>query len=259
VTPRFTDSSAKEDALQIKRLRIGLLLLGILILSLKLTFVSNLLDKWAVNRVQLLVQKREEFKNRWLGIGVIQYPSDLLAYAELINEVRPDLIIETGTNYGGLAVFLASVLQNLDPHSKVVTIDIESERWQATKISSKLPSELLSRIEFLQGNSVSDQILNEVRRLADGRRAMVILDSLHTVEHVSKELNLYSQFVALDSYLIVNDTHLESLGIMGFRTSTGPLTAVQQFLQSDSRFTIDSRYPKSIISCAPSGFLRRVR
>ena len=72
-----------------RRIRIALLTLGILVLFFKLDFVSNRFDKWAANRVQHLVQEREEFKNRWLGVGVIQYPTDLLAYAELVEELGP--------------------------------------------------------------------------------------------------------------------------------------------------------------------------
>jgi cephalosporin hydroxylase len=43
---------------------------------------------------------QEEFKNRWLGVGVIQYPSDLITYAQLLYQIKPEVIVETGTNYG---------------------------------------------------------------------------------------------------------------------------------------------------------------
>ena len=233
--------------------------IAILLLELKTQIFHDALNAWAIRRVQTLVQEREEFKNHWLGVGVIQYPSDLLGYAELINETRPEAIIETGTNYGGLAIFLATLLQNLDPNARVITVDIDSDRWEGTKNARKLPDGLLSKITFLQGDSVSNTILEQVKNLVGGRRAMVILDSLHTSEHVLKELNLYSQFVAPNSFLIVNDTHLEHLRMMGPGEGIGPLTAVHKFLQSNSSFVVDSRYPRSIISCAPSGFLKRVR
>ena len=72
--------------------------------------LQPLLDSFAIRRVQQFVQGREEFKPRWMGVGVIQYPSDLITYAELVYQIRPEVIIETGTNYGGLAVFFATVL-----------------------------------------------------------------------------------------------------------------------------------------------------
>ena len=62
--------------------------------------LQPVVDHFAIRRVQQLVQTREEFKHRWMGVGVIQYPSDLITYAELVYQIRPEVIIETGTNYG---------------------------------------------------------------------------------------------------------------------------------------------------------------
>ena len=84
----------------------------------------------------------------------------------------------------------------------------------------------------------------------------MLLDSLHAKDHVLKELRLYFKFVAEDSYLIVNDTHLEVLGIMG-PDKEGALSAVQEFLKSTNEFVIDSSFPNTILSCSPSGFLKR--
>ncbi len=72
-------------------------------------------------------------------------------------------------------------------------------------------------------------------------------------------IRLYSKFVALDSYIIVNDTHLETLGIMGAGDGNGPLTAVSRFLETTHEFQIDNRLPGTLLSCAPSGFLRRTK
>ena len=50
----------------------------------------------------------------WQGRPIIQYPQDIMAMQELIWQVRPDLIIETGIAHGGSLVFMASQLAQLD-------------------------------------------------------------------------------------------------------------------------------------------------
>src|SRR5262249_14878964 len=90
----------------------------------------------------------------------------------------------------------------------------------------------------------------------EGKRGLVLLDSLHTREHVLKELKLYSSFVSPGSYIIVNDTHLEIMNFMD--AGSGPMQAVRDFLKTTKEFTIDPDLPGTIISCALSGFLKRI-
>ena len=50
----------------------------------------------------------------WLGRPIIQYPQDMVVIQELVWQVRPDLIIETGIAHGGSLVLSASLLALLD-------------------------------------------------------------------------------------------------------------------------------------------------
>ena len=115
---------------------------------------------------------------------------------------------------------------------------------------------MLQRIVFVKGDSVSEPVIRQIREHTEGKKRLVLLDSLHSSEHVLKELNLYSPFVSPGSYIIVNDTHLELMNIMG--AGTGPMRAVNDFLRTTTEFTIDPELPGTIISCAPSGFLKRI-
>jgi cephalosporin hydroxylase len=213
-------------------------------------------DKLAIERVQYLAQERQEFKNRWLGVGVIQYPSDLITYATLLYRVKPEVVIETGTNYGGLSVFFATVMENINPSAKIVTVDIDSSKWDQEVATGRITPKMLERIVFVKGDSVSTAVLDRIQGLTQGKRGLVLLDSLHTKEHVLKELKLYSPFVSPGSYIIVNDTHLEMMKFMD--TGSGPLRAVQDFLKENKEFAIDPDLPGTLLSCAPSGFLRRI-
>ncbi len=57
------------------------------------------------------VDARYSFNFRWMGRPIIQYPQDIVAVQELIWDVKPDLIIETGVAHGGSAVLFASLLE----------------------------------------------------------------------------------------------------------------------------------------------------
>jgi len=86
-----------------------------------------------------------------MGVGVIQYPSDLITYAELVYQIRPEVIIETGTNYGGLAVFFATVLEGINPHVKIITVDIDSQKWDREVSEGRITPKLQERIVFVRG------------------------------------------------------------------------------------------------------------
>ena len=43
----------------------------------------------------------------WLGRPIIQYPQDMAAMQEIIWNVQPDLIIETGIAHGGSRVYFS--------------------------------------------------------------------------------------------------------------------------------------------------------
>src|SRR5438132_2003738 len=45
----------------------------------------------------------------WLGVPLQKSPLDCWVYQEIIVELRPDVIVETGTDLGGSALFFASV------------------------------------------------------------------------------------------------------------------------------------------------------
>jgi cephalosporin hydroxylase len=141
-----------------KRIRVVLYLVGICVFAMVILIrqLEPVFDRVAIDRVCHLGQAREEFKNRWLGDGVIEYPSDLITYASLLYKVKPEVVIETGTNYGGLALFLATAMESINPNAKVITVDIDSSRWDQEAVEGRITSKMLQRIVFIKGDSVSD-------------------------------------------------------------------------------------------------------
>jgi cephalosporin hydroxylase len=184
----------------------------------------------------------------WLGRPALKCPLDLWIYQEMIQEIRPDVIVETGTFLGGTALFLASIC-DLVGHGRVITIDIQPQ--------ADLPPH--DRISYLQGSSTSGEVLDEVRRaVGEDGRVMAILDSDHHAEHVLAELRAYAPLVSTGSYLVVEDTNINGNPVLpGW--GPGPNEAVQQFLAETDAYEVDSSKEKFFMTFNPGGFLRRVR
>ncbi|MBU6210336.1 MAG: cephalosporin hydroxylase, partial [Planctomycetes bacterium] len=54
-----------------------------------------------------LCNYRYSYHFDWMGRPIVQFPQDVFAMQELIWQVQPDLIIETGIAHGGSLVFSA--------------------------------------------------------------------------------------------------------------------------------------------------------
>ena len=128
----------------------------------------------------------------WQGIFIQKNPLDLWNYAEIIQKVAPDVIIETGTYKGGSALFFSDIQQTVNPSGIVISIDQANKHNSQNIMSSRVPSELekidCNRITFLQGYSQDTTIIEEVRSLIiPGMTIMVSLDAGHTAEEVVTE------------------------------------------------------------------------
>lgn len=183
----------------------------------------------------------------WLGVPTEKCPLDLWVYQEILHEVRPDIIVETGTRWGGSALFLASLCDVLG-RGRVITIDVE--------VPGERPSH--DRITYLLGSSVSPEIVEEVRKdIATGDRVLVSLDSDHAMDHVLAEMRTYGTLVSPGSYLIVEDTNINGHPVLpGW--GPGPREAVQEFLKETDEFVVDESREKLLLTFNPKGYLRRV-
>jgi cephalosporin hydroxylase len=141
-------------------------------------------------------------KNQWYGISTWQNPADVWMTQEIMFETKPDFVVETGTFRGGSSVLWAAILKNISLGGRIITIDIKDARDPLTK-GHPLAVE---RVDFLLGSSTDPKIVAEVKRRVEGRKVIVILDSLHTRDHVFDELNAYWELVDVGGYIVVQDT-----------------------------------------------------
>lgn len=233
----------------------------------------ELTNKW----FEAATQHKYSYHFEWLGRPIIQYPQDMVAMQELIWQIKPDLIIETGIAHGGSLILNASMLALLDMSEaietglsiyprrskrKVLGIDIDIRAHNREAIEAHPMS---SRIQMIQGSSIAPEVICKVKEIAKGyQRVLVCLDSNHTHDHVLSELNAYAPLTSVDSYCVVFDTIVEDLPAEMFPDrpwgpGDNPKTAVRQYLKSHSEFEVDKSIPdKLAITVAPDGFLRRV-
>ena len=188
----------------------------------------------------------------WLGITSEQAPTDNWQMQQLISELRPDYIIETGTLYGGTTVFYADVLSYVNPQGKVITIDIAPKVDEASKVPIWKQS-----VESIVGSSVDPKVTDHVAQEVQGKKVLVTLDSLHTREHVLKELEIYSKLVTPGSYLVVQDTNINGNPVYP-SFGPGPHEAVEEFLQTHHNFVVDRSRETFLLTFYPGGWLRRV-
>jgi len=226
----------------------------------------------------------------WMSRPVIQYPQDIVAMQEIIWQVKPDLIIETGIAHGGSLIMSASMLALLDYCEAVekgtvldpkatrrrvigVDIDIREHNRQAMDVHP-----MSHRIDMIQGSSVDPAIVRQVHDMARGyQRVLVCLDSNHTHDHVLQELEAYASLTSMDSYCVVFDTVIEDLPDASsanrpWGKGNNPKTAVWEYMRrlretprrgaddEGLKFEIDrSMENKLLITVAPDGYLRRIR
>ncbi|MFM8312286.1 MAG: CmcI family methyltransferase [Ilumatobacteraceae bacterium] len=183
----------------------------------------------------------------WLGIRTLKCPLDLWLYQELLQQVRPDVVIECGTKYGGSAFYLASIL-DLIGHGSVVTIDITEQPGRPEH----------PRIEYITSSSVDASLVEQLAARCSGLTTLVILDSDHSRDHVLAELQAYAPLVSVGSYLIVEDTNIHGHPVLPDHPP-GPAEAVEAFLPGRDDYVVAPIGEKFFLTFNPGGVLQRVR
>jgi cephalosporin hydroxylase len=208
-----------------------------------------------------IVAHRYTYNFKWMGRPIIQFPQDMVAMQEIIWNTKPDLVIEAGVAHGGSIIYYASLLEMMG-HGQVIGIDVDIRAHNREAIEAH---PMAKRITLIEGSSIEPSTIDQVRQLAQGKRALVVLDSNHTHEHVLAELHAYAPLVCEGGYCVVMDTVVEDLPKSFFMNrpwgpGDNPKTAVQQYLKETDMFEIDhDTEAKLLITVCPSGYLRRVR
>ena len=236
--------------------------------------VHALTQEW----INLVAKFRYTYLYTILGRPIIQFPQDMVAMQELIWQIKPDLIIETGIAHGGSLIFSASMLALLDicdaiesgtvidpkkSNRKVLGIDIDIRAHNRAAIEAH---PMASRIQMIEGSSIDPEVIEQVVQVAKSfDRVLVCLDSNHTHDHVVAELEAYAPLVSTGSYCVVFDTIIEDMPADMFPDrpwgpGNNPKTATRHFLEGHPEFRSDKDFDhKLLISVAPEGYLKKYR
>lgn len=209
---------------------------------------------------------------RYRGLLMLKIASDLMAYENLLWEVRPELIVELGTLEGGSALWFHDRLHMLQVKGliekfMVVSVDLNSQA--ATPRFFERYPDAAGTLRFLKGDACDPAIVAEV---SDYRRSaetcLVIDDSAHDKETTLAVLRLYGDFVSRGSYFVVEDGVVDMpqlcdviVPVREARNQKpwpgGVLSAINEWVSTRDDFVID-RAREATVTCNPFGYLKRV-
>ena len=223
-------------------------------------------DPEVIAAVRTLNAKAFEYKYylnfRWLGRPIVQYPQDIVALQEIIYETRPTLIVETGVAHGGSLIMYASLFELMKLPGEVVGVEIELRPHNEAAITAHPMS---SRIRVVKGSSTDPAVVDQVKAIAARhQRVMVVLDSHHSHDHVSAELEAYAPLVTAGNYLVVFGTAVGDLPPLqdlqrDWDSRRNPRTAMDAWLAKGQPFEVDRGLSERLIlSDGPGGYLRRL-
>jgi cephalosporin hydroxylase len=203
------------------------------------------------------------YELKWLGRPIIQYGNDMVMLQQLIWDVKPDIFIETGIAHGGSLIYTASLFELMGNDGQVIGIDVEIRPHNRSAIEEHI---LYKRIKMIEGSSVGDETIKSLEQLLEnsiGKTITVMLDSNHSKDHVLKELELYSKYVTIGSYIIVQDGAQQWVAdIPRGKTewiNDNPLAAIEEFLKTNDDFIVDESFTRLGITSSPGGYLKRVK
>lgn len=181
---------------------------------------------------------------RWKGVRLIKMPTDIMLYHWAIWENKPDFIIDSGTKFGGSALFFQDMLDMVGRGGKVISID-------------KFPVEKAkdARITYIEAGSTSEAALKYIKETVGNKSVMVVLDSDHSRQHVKRELVYYSDIVTAGQYLVVEDCYM-------FKTRegllAGPGEARDWFLKRSKKLVQTNLDQIYLVGFCRGGWLKKI-
>lgn len=221
-----------------------------------------------IKAIKVLIEADKKYRwlhqQSWLGEPCLNLPEDMFALQEIIINTKPDYIIETGVAWGGSILFGASMIK-LIGGKKIIGIDT----FMPLNVKKRILKHkfLSNNIKLISADSTSEATIKKIKKIIkDSKKVLVILDSNHTHEHVLKELNLYSKFIAKGNYIICADTIVEFIPKQTHRKrawgpGNNPYSALKVFLKSKkNRFKIDKDIcNKLLFTNHPKGYLYAIK
>ena len=182
----------------------------------------------------------------WCGVPIIRHPDDIVLQQEIVWNLKPQKIIETGVARGGSLVLSSSLMSLYTDSSKVLGIDLKIFDHARSSLATWIRN---GKIEIFESDSTSLDSVDRVKQFLneESKPVLLVLDSNHSEEHVLKELIALSPLIPSGSVIMVADTIVQEMPIDYYQDrpwgrDDNPLTAVNRFLSGHPNFTLDKHW-----------------
>jgi cephalosporin hydroxylase len=208
----------------------------------------------------------------WMGVFVQQDPMDAFAIQDMLWRVKPDLVIEIGTNTGGGSVFYSTIMRGYNADAKIVTLDVvpkvrnwnvrNSDRCYKCTLGTDHKYWHDGMITYINGRVTEQSTRDKVQEFVDkAKTVLVIEDASHRYPDTLENIEAAYKWVTKGSYLLVQDTKMDrfvaGLGRKYGRYKFGPMRSVDEFIAKHDNFVIDRQFEYLLYSQHHRGWLKR--
>lgn len=213
-----------------------------------------------------LIVSSEKFKYgyqwEWCGVPIIRHPDDIVLQQEIMWDLKPNAVVETGIARGGSLVLSSSLMELTGRESRVLGLDKQILDHAKNALR---PWTNDGRVKIFECDSTSQSAFEVVRDFLsrESGPTLLVLDSNHSHNHVFNELLLFGPLLSLGSIIMVADTIISEMPDQHYKNrpwskQENPLTAVNAFLQQNEHFVIDDRWSRrSLMGECRDGILLR--
>lgn len=219
------------------------------------------LRQQAVELQEAAEEHRYTYTWEWLGVPIIRMPDDMVVLQEIFWEYRPQRVVETGVARGGSMLLDASLMRLCGEEPAVLGIDIAIFPHTREALDGHPAAE---GVQLYEDDSTSGAARERTRQFLQGaERAVLVLDSNHTHDHVLGELRSLSPLLPVGSFVLVADTLIEEFPVGYYDNrpwdrGNNPATAVRAFLEESPQFVLDEAWARrALITEFRDGILRR--
>lgn len=189
----------------------------------------------------------------WAGVKTLKSPSDMWNYQEILHSLKPTLVIEFGTRFGGSALFFAAVMRQVGSRFKILSVDVD-----AATISQRTKQD--PDVELLISSSVDPRVAERIAALRSEYPGPVfaILDSDHSKNHVLAEMKTLRPVLVSGDYVVVEDSNVNGHPVYPSH-GPGPFEAMEEYFREypDDYARDSARESKFGFTFATNGFLVR--
>ena len=152
---------------------------------------------------------------KWKNIPLFKTTYDLSIYSMILQEVKPDIIIELGSGEGGSAIWLADQANVIGLKTRVYSLDI------------KVPKIKHKNVTFLNVDLNNVKNIYNSQLFSDLQGKKIILEDAHV--NILNVLNFFDKILNKEDYLIVEDSENKQKEINTFMQNKTQKYKLDQF------------------------------